>query len=140
MCLSLFVTQGTTNGSFCKSKKSASSIDQILQTIRSCQACSECQPQFYRSAPMNLTKVTQPFERLIIDFKAPLPITNQNRYILTISDECSIFPFAYPSWDISANTTLTHLRELISIFGMPASIHSDRVKAFMSQEFKGFSS
>ena len=75
---------------------------------------------------MNLIKVTQPFERLNIDFKGPLPTTNQNRYILTICDEYTRFPFAYPSRNVSANTVITHLRELFSIFGMQAYTRSDR--------------
>ena len=123
---------------FVKVRNLPFSIDQIRQIIRSCQACSECKPQYYRSAPMNLIKATQPFERLNIDFKGPLPTTNQNRYILTICDEYSRFPFAYPSRDVSANTVITHLRELFSIFEMPAYIHSDRGSAFMSQELKDF--
>ena len=75
---------------FVKVRNLPFSIDQIRQIIRSCQASSECKPQYYRSSPMNLIKATQPFERLNIDFKGPLPTTNQNRYILTICDEYSI--------------------------------------------------
>ena len=39
---------------------------------------------------------------------------------------------------MSANAVLTHLRELFSIFGMPAYIRSDRGSAFMNQELKDF--
>ena len=123
---------------FVKVRNLPFSIDQIRQIICSCQACSECKPQYYRSAPMNLINATQPFERLNIGFKGQLPTTNQNRYILTICDEYSRFPFAYPSRDVSANTVITHLRELFSIFGMPAYRHCDRGSAFMSQELKDF--
>ena len=55
---------------FVKVRNLPFSIDQIRQIIRSCQVCSECKPHYYRSAPMNLIKATQPFERLNIDFKA----------------------------------------------------------------------
>jgi len=106
--------------------------------IRSCHACSECKPQYYQPEPMHFTKATQPFERLNIDFKGPLPNTNQNRFMLTICDEYSRFPFAYFCRDVSANTVVMHLSELFSIFGMPAYIHSDRGSAFMSCELKQF--
>ena len=114
------------------------SMDQIRQVIRSCKACAECKPQYYKPAPMHLIKATQPFERLNMDFKGPLPTTNQNRYILTICDEYSRFPFAFPCRDVSAKSVVKHLQELFAVFGMPAYMHSDRGSAFMSSELKQF--
>ena len=106
--------------------------------IKSCQACAECKPQYFRSTPINLIKATQPYERLNIDFIGPLPTSNQNKYILTICDEYSRFPFAFPCTDTSAKSVITHLRELFAVFGMPDYLHSDRVNAFMSHELKQF--
>ena len=104
---------------FVKVRNLPFSVDQIRQIILSCQACSECKPQYYRSAPMNLIKATQPFERLNIDFKGPLPTTNQNRYILTICDEYSRFPFAYSRRDVSANTVINILKNCFLFLECP---------------------
>jgi len=123
---------------FVKVRNLPFSLDQIRQVIRTCKACAECKPQYHRSAPMNLIKATQPFERLNIDFKGPLPTTNQNRFMLVICDEYSRFPFAFPCRDVSAKSVVTHLRELFAVFGMPAYLHSDRGSAFMSHELKQF--
>ncbi|XP_069984643.1 uncharacterized protein [Penaeus vannamei] len=41
----------------------------------------------------HLIKVTQPFECLNIDFKGPLPSTDNKKYFLNIVDEYSRFPF-----------------------------------------------
>ena len=73
-----------------------------------------------------------------IDFKGPLPTSNQNEYVLTICDEYSRFPFAFPCRDTSAKSVITHLRELFAVFGIPAYLHSDRGSAFMSHELKQF--
>ena len=62
------------------------SIDQIRQVVKSCKACAECKPQYFRSTPINLVKTTHPFKRLNIDFKGPLPTSNQNKYILFVTN------------------------------------------------------
>ena len=84
-----------------------------------------------------MIKATQPFEKLSIDFKVPLPTSNQNKNILTICDEYSRFPFAFPCRDRSAKSVMTHLR-VFAVFGMPAYLHSDSGGAFMRHELKQF--
>jgi len=121
-----------TYGSFCKSKKSSLFHGPNLSDYSTCKACAECKPQYHQSAPMNLIKATQPFEKLNIDYKGPLPTNNQNRFILTICDEYLRFPFAFPCRDVSAKSVVTHLSKLFAVFGMPAYLHSDRSSAFMS--------
>ena len=83
-------------------------------------------------------KATQPFERLSIDFKGPLPSSTTNKYILTVVDEFSRFPFAFPCRDVSTATVIGSLNTLCSIFGMPAYTHSDRGSAFMSDELYSY--
>ena len=85
-----------------------------------------------------LIKATQPFERLSIDFKGPLPSINQNKYLLVICDKFSRFPFAFVCKDVSSRTVINHLRSLFSVFGMLSCIHSDRGASFMSNELKSF--
>lgn len=106
-----------------RSKNLPFSIDDIKRMTNACRCCSEIKPRFYKNEGQ-LIKATSPFERLNLDFKGPLPSVSRNRFILTIVDEFSRFPFAIPCSDISAVTVITHLRNIFSLFGMPVYIHS----------------
>lgn len=120
-----------------RSKNLPYSLEEIRKVTSSCRICSEVKPRFHKHEG-NLIKATQPFERLNIDFKGPLPSSTRNRYLLIIVDEYSRFPFAFPTQDMTAGTVISKLKELFSIFGTPAYIHSDRGTSFMSQELKSF--
>ena len=123
---------------FVKTKNLPYSVEDVRQIIKSCQVCAECKPRFHKPEQSHLIKATQAFERLSIDFKGPLPSTNNNTYLLTIIDEYSRFPFAFPCSNMTTNTVIDCLCQLFSIFGMPAYIHSDRGSAFMSSELQNF--
>ena len=58
--------------------------------------------------------------------------------MLTIIDEYSRFPFAYPVKDISSSTFIKCLTHLFSIFAMPSFIHSDRGPSLISKELKNW--
>ena len=90
------------------------------------------------SSSATLVKATQPFERLNLDFKGPLPSKTQNKYMLTIIDEYSRFPFIIPCPDVTATTVIQGLCSLFAILGVPASIHTDWGAAFMSEDLKSF--
>ena len=76
-----------------------------------------------------------PFQRLSIDFKGPLPQSkNGNKYLLTMIDEYSRFPFAYPCRDMTSQTVTHCFNHLFSIFGMPDMVHNDRATDFLSGE------
>jgi transposase InsO family protein len=120
-----------------RSKNLPFSLEEIRKTTADCQICAELKPRFCKFQG-HLIKATKPFERLNIDFKGPLPSQRKNRYILTIVDEFSRFPFAYPCADTSSSTVIQHLQKLFYMFGMPNYIHSDRGTAFLSEEMKHF--
>lgn len=120
-----------------RSKNLPFSIEEVKSMTNNCQTCNELKPRFHRYEG-KLIKATAPFERLNLDFKGPLPSSTRNRFLLTIVDEYSRFPFAIPCADTSASTIITHLQNIFSIFGMPAFIHSDRGSSFMSRELKTF--
>lgn len=120
-----------------RSKSLAYSVEDVRRVTASCPICAEIKPRFMRSSG-TLIKATVPFERLSMDFKGPLPSSTQNRYILTVVDEFSRFPFAFPCSDLSAATVKKKLTSLFSIFGMPTYIHSDRGTSFVSAELKDF--
>lgn len=123
---------------FVKSKNMPYSVEDVRQVIRSCRVCAECKPNFHQPEKTHLIKATQPFERLNMDFKGPLPSTDRNQYFLNIVDEYSRFPFVFPCANMTSSTIISCLSQLFSIFGMPAYIHSDRGSSFMSKELQEF--
>jgi len=58
--------------------------------------------------------------------------------MLTVINEFSRFPFAFPCSSFDAKTVISCLNRLFELFGMPAYIHSDRGTAFMSHAFTSY--
>lgn len=123
---------------FIKAKNLPFSLENVKTIVRDCRICAEIKPRFYKPNTSPLIKATQPFERLSIDFKGPVPSASSNKYILTVIDEFSRFPFAFACPDMTASTVIAKLTELFCLFGMPAFLHSDRGSSFMSKELKDF--
>ncbi|KFD67823.1 hypothetical protein M514_19906 [Trichuris suis] len=65
-----------------------------------------------------LVKATQPFQRLNLDFKGPLPGDPSCRYLLCAVDEYSRFPFAFPCADTSSTSVIKAMTELFSLCDM----------------------
>ncbi|XP_068246611.1 uncharacterized protein [Palaemon carinicauda] len=113
------------------------SIEEVKKITTSCQLCLELKPRFFKYSGQ-LIKATQPFERLNLDFKGPVPSQSRNKYFLTVVDEFSRFPFVFPCADMTTRTVISCLVQLFALFGMPAYIHTDRGASFMSEELKDF--
>ena len=77
-------------------------------------------------------------ERLSIDFKGPLPSASKNKSLLTVIDEYSRFPFAFPCGNMESQTVISCLMQIFNLFGACGYIHSDRCKSFLSREFVSF--
>ena len=58
--------------------------------------------------------------------------------MLTIVDEYSRFPFAFPTKNMDSNTVIECLHSLFSLFGAPAYVHSDRGQSFMSHGLRQY--
>ena len=110
---------------FVRNKNLSYSLSEIRQMTFECRECQEIKHQFVQSQVNCLIKSTQPFERLNLDFKDPLPSTIKNRYFLAIIDEYTLFAFAFPCSDMTPFTVINCLTQLLSIFGTCAFIHSD---------------
>ena len=123
---------------FVRSRNLPFSVEDVKRVTSTCQTCAECKPRFHRPAQAHLIKATQPFERLSIDFKGPLPTCSRNRYMFTVIDEFSRFPFAFPCADMTTGTVIACLNQLFAIFGMPAYIHSDRGASLISADLRRF--
>ena len=105
---------------FVKSKNLPYSVEDVRRMSSSCKVCAECKPRFYRPENSHLIKATQPFERLNVDFKGPLPSTDKNVYFLTVVDEYTRFPFVFPCADMTTPTVISCLCQLFVLFGLPA--------------------
>ena len=120
---------------YIKTKNLPFSLQEVRDTVARCRICSEVKPRYLKPHSVPLIKATQPFERLSIDFKGPLPSAYRNYYLLTVMDEYSRFPLAFPCRNMETRTVIRCLNEIFTTFGLPSYIHSDRGKCFTSQEF-----
>ena len=85
-----------------------------------------------------MIKALDPFDRILIEFKGPLPSASKNKYLLTVVDEFTQYPFAFPCSDITAATVIKCLSQIFAVFGLPRYVHSDRAASFMSRELKEY--
>ena len=112
--------------------------DHVRTVTDNCKSCCFMKPRFLRTQG-TLIQATAPFQRLSIDFKGPLPLSsNGNQYLLTIIDEYSRFPFAYPCPNMTSGTVINCFNHLFSIFGMPDMVHNDRATDFLSHETQNY--
>ena len=126
---------------FVRSKNLAYTTDEVKSVVANCSVCCKIKPRFYKDPnTKHLIKATQPFERLNLDFKGPLPSSPEspNKYILNIIDEYSRFPFAFACRDLKWTTIRDCCYQLFTLFGMPSYAHSDRGPNFLCQELKEF--
>nr|XP_014294134.1 uncharacterized protein LOC106692604 [Halyomorpha halys] len=114
------------------------SVEDIKKMTASCPSCNTVKPQFYKNSKFTLVKAMHPFERISMDFKGPLPSKSRNKYLLTIVDEFSRFPFAYPCPNMNSSTVIDCLTSLFTTFGLPSYVHTDRGTSFTSKELQDF--
>ena len=123
---------------FIKMKNLPYSIEEVRKIVNGCRVCAEIKPRFHKPIESHLIKATQPMERLSIDFKGPLPSSSKNKYLLTVVDEYSRFPFAFACSNIESQTVINCLQQIFYLFGAPGYVHSDRGKSFVSNEIVSF--
>ena len=110
------------------------SFDEVRNVVSKCLVCSELKPNFYKPPAAQVVESTQPSEKLLIDFKGPSPSIDNKRFLLTIVDEYSRFPFGFASSNVNAQSVISCVNQVLAIFGMPFYLHSDRGSAFVLQE------
>lgn len=77
----------------------------------------------------------KPWEKLSVDFCGPLP---SGDYLFVITDEFSRYPVLEVTRSTSANATIPVLHKVISAFGIPKVIKSDKGSPFNSAAFEEF--
>ena len=111
--------------------------EQVTEFVRRCNTCQE--QKIIRAKthePMIITDTPiDTFDKVSLDTVGPLPTTpDGNRHILTMQDNLSKYCIAVPIPDITA-TTIAHAlaKDLISQYGAPKAILTDRGSAFISK-------
>ena len=97
---------------FVKVRNLLYSIEEVKRVCAACAVCARWKPRFYTPEAGRLVQATQPTERLSIDFKGPLPSTSKNRYLLTVIDEYSRFPFAFASTSTNTDSVIQSLNQI----------------------------
>ena len=106
---------------FIKIKDLPYSIDEVRKIGNECRICAEIKSRFHKPIESHLIKATQPMERLSIDFKAPLPSSSKNKYLLTVVNEYSRFSFAFACSNIESQTVINCLQQIficLALLGM----------------------
>ena len=123
---------------FVKSKNLPYSLDDVRKMISACKVCGEIKPRFHKPPFIPLIKATQPMERLSVDFKGPLPSRSKHKYVLTVVDEYSRYPFSFPCSNVNAKTVIACSSQIFTLFGACGYVHSDRAKTFLSNELVSY--
>ena len=124
---------------YVKARKWPITLEEVRQIVSDCPICLEVKPRFLKTECAKLIKSCRPWERVVMDFKGPVALSeNGNKYLLVVVDEFSRFPFAVPCKDQTTDSVISALTQLFSLFGLPESVHSDHGPAFESKELKSF--
>ena len=108
---------------------------------RWCRACDICAsrngPQKKKKAPMAQYNVGAPMERIAADVLGPLPTSDSgNKYLLIVADYFTKWTEAFPMQHQEATKVAEIIvKEVVSRFGVPLSLHSDQGRNFESAVF-----
>ena len=101
-----------------------------------CNKCDMCaskkSPHKRPRAPMKQYIVGAPWERMAIDILGPLPRSEDgNRYLMVVEDYFTKWTEAIPISNAEATITARiFIERIVTIFGVPLSIHSDQGSNF----------
>jgi hypothetical protein len=113
--------------------------EEIQEFIRSCGDCQSAKvPRIKPAGMMSFIEVPcNPFDRLQLDFMGPIHKTSRgNKYILTAVDYLSKWIIAKPVRDCTAATAAKFMvSEVLTKFGYPEIVQSDRGKHFVADTF-----
>ncbi|KAJ8706078.1 hypothetical protein PYW07_010855 [Mythimna separata] len=114
----------------------------IRKYIRSCLQCAYGKGDHgkLQGELHPIQKAAVPMHTLHVDHLGPFVKTRKgNSYVLVIIDSFTKFVFSKACKSCSSVETIKHLKDIISQFGNPSRIITDRGKAFTSRYFKEFS-
>ena len=112
---------------------------QINDYVSKCHGCLSCKPHRIIMPSLNPNPVLAPrFSELVIDIVGPLPISQGNRFLLTIVDRTTRWIEALPMPEATAlNCTNQFIRGWVRNFGLPSKATSDKGPSFISRLWSG---
>ena len=115
---------------------------QVAQWVKECKGCQEVKHTARIKPPMKPIPVTADrFSDILVDVVGPMPISEGQRYLLTIYDRTTRWITAVPMPEASAQSCVTAFtRGWIQDFGLPRSVKSDNGSTFVSNLWKNFQS
>ena len=113
----------------------------IKEWVKGCQQCQKCKTHKHTKTPIEPIHVpARRFNHIHVDIVGPLPLSNQMRYLFTITDRTTRWLEATPMTDATTDScVLALLYTWIARFGVPAHMTSDRGAQFTSSLWKGLS-
>lgn len=111
------------------------SIDKDIEDLsRDCVECANVRKSPPRISSHCWERPSEPFERIHVDYAGPFLGLN----FLVIVDAHTKWPEVKIIPDMTTDTTIIHLREFFTTFGVPSVIVSDRGVQFTSEQFQTF--
>ena len=106
----------------------------VEQWCSKCLVCNSLKSPPKRRAPLEVSKVDRPLERVAMDILGPLPETPRgNKYILVMGDYFIKWKEAYPLKNMEASSVaLVFVNDFVCQFGVLESLHTDLGKNFES--------
>lgn len=101
--------------------------------VTSCHECQLNQVVSVEPRPLKNIPADAPFERLVIDFLGPLPVTTAgNKYIIVAIDSYSRWPWAKAVPEATALVAAQFLVEVIHVAAVPRILQSDQGSHFVN--------
>ena len=114
------------------------SVEDIKEIISSCKIGVENKPKFYRPKTRKIVKTIQPFNRITLGLKGPLPSISRNKYMQIIIDEYLRFLFVIPCPVVSSITVIQTLCSLFTVFLLPVYVHFNHENSLMLEHVRQF--
>lgn len=117
-------------------------LQDITDYINSCVSCGQRKIPRAKTAgflqPIPLEPVEmKPMSDLCIDFVGPLPPSEGKKYILVCTDAITRYVVVKASSEATAKVTVEFLKDIITTFGCPTTVRSDRGTHFNNELVKG---
>lgn len=112
----------------------------IAARVAHCSICKMSKPAQFRHYGLLASDVASvPMQKIYIDYMGKLPRTRRgNAFVLVVVDAFSKFLWLFPVRNATTALTISTLRDLFAITGVPRVLVSDNASYFVSNEFKKF--